>query len=140
MLPQPAGLVGSSRESVRGLADALRGLSGSEDGRRLIGSAIRLFGNGENAENGSDPDVVARATHELALIDLAPELPRIAAPLTVVYAGLDAERRAAAERSYVSAYAVRKGTSLVRIDNSGHMIMYDQPTRFRAALRDFLGR
>jgi pimeloyl-ACP methyl ester carboxylesterase len=99
-----------------------------------------MFGNPQSAENGSDPDVVARATHELALIDLAPELPRIAAPLTVVYAGLDANRRAAAERSYVSAYAPRKGTSLVRIDNSGHMIMYDQPAAFRTALKDFLAK
>jgi pimeloyl-ACP methyl ester carboxylesterase len=123
---------------VRGLAEALRGLSGSESGRRLIGSAIRMFGNPEAAENGSDPDVVARATHDLALIDLTPELPRIQAPLTVVYAGLDASRRLAAERSYASAYAPRKGTRLVRIDDSGHMIMYDQPTRFRAALKDFL--
>jgi pimeloyl-ACP methyl ester carboxylesterase len=140
MLPQPAGLVGSSATNVRGLADALRGLSQSEDGRRLIGSAIRMFGNAEETDNGSDPDVVARATHELALTDLGPELSRIGAPLTVVYAGFDAGRRAAAERSYAAAYAPRKGTKLVRIDDSGHMIMYDQPARFRAALKTFLAR
>jgi pimeloyl-ACP methyl ester carboxylesterase len=140
MLPEPAGLVGSSASGVRGLADALRSLSGSEDGRRLIGSAIRLFGNAESTENGSDPDVVARATHDLALIDLTAELPRIAAPLTIVYAALDPERRAGADRSYAAAYAPRKGTRLVRIDNSGHMVMYDQPARFRAALKDFLAQ
>jgi pimeloyl-ACP methyl ester carboxylesterase len=138
MLPQPAGLVGTSRDGVRGLAEALRGLSGSESGRRLIGSAIRMFGNPESAENGSDPDVVARATHELALLDLAPELPRIKAPLTVVYAGLDASRRAQIARAYAAAYAGAKDVELVGIDNSGHMVMYDQPTRFRAALKDFL--
>jgi pimeloyl-ACP methyl ester carboxylesterase len=140
MLPQPAGLVGSSPDRVRGLAEALRGLSESEDGRRLIGSAIRMFGDPESARNGSDPDVVARATHELALIDLAPELPRISAPLTVVYAGFDAERRAAATRGYTSAYAAAKGAKLVRVDGSGHMVMHDQPVRFRAALKDFLAR
>jgi pimeloyl-ACP methyl ester carboxylesterase len=140
MLPQPAGLVGTSREGVRGLAEALRGLSGSESGRRLIGSAIRMFGNPESAENGSDPDVVARATHDLALIDLAPELPRIKAPLTVVYAGLDASRRAQVARTYAAAYAPAQGAKLVGIDDSGHMVMYDQPTRFRSALKDFLAR
>jgi pimeloyl-ACP methyl ester carboxylesterase len=140
MLPQPAGLVGSSPERARGLAEALRGLSGSEEGRRLIGSAIRMFGNPESAENGSDPDVVARATHELALTDLTPELPRIAAPLTVVYAGMDASRSAQIARNYTAAYAPAKGARLVRIDNSGHMIMYEQPTAFRAALKDFLAR
>jgi pimeloyl-ACP methyl ester carboxylesterase len=140
MLPQPAGLVGSSPERARGLAEALRGLSGSENGRRLIGSAIRMFGNPQSAENGSDPDVVARATHELALLDLAPELPRIKAPLTVVYAGLDASRRAGIARTYAAAYAGAKDAELIRIDDSGHMVMYDQPTRFRAALKDFLAR
>jgi pimeloyl-ACP methyl ester carboxylesterase len=138
MLPQPAGIVGQSREGARGLAEALRGLSGSESGRRLIGSAIRMFGNPESAENGSDPDVVARATHDLALLDLAPELPRIKAPLTVVYAGLDASRRAQAARTYAAAYAAAKDAELVGIDNSGHMVMYDQPARFRAALKEFL--
>ena len=140
MLPQPAGLVGSSATNVRGLADALRGLSQSEDGRRLIGSAIRMFGNAEEAGNGSDEDVVARATHELALTDLGPELPRIAAPLTVVYAGIDASRRAQIARNYAAAYAGAKGANLVGIDDSGHMVMYDQPARFRAALKDFLAR
>jgi pimeloyl-ACP methyl ester carboxylesterase len=140
MLPQPAGLVGSSPDRVRGLAEALRGLSESEDGRRLIGSAIRLFGTGDADESGSDADVVARATHDLALTDLGPELPRIAAPLTVVYAGFDAERRVAAERSYRAAYAPLRGAKLVRIDNSGHMIMYDQPTAFRSAFKAFLAR
>jgi pimeloyl-ACP methyl ester carboxylesterase len=135
MLPQPAGLVGRSPEGVRGLAEALRGLSGSESGRRLIGSAIRMFGNPESAENGSDPDVVARATHELALLDLAPELPRIKAPLTVVYAGVDASRSAGIARNYAAAYAPAKGAELIRIENSGHMVMYDQPARFRAALK-----
>jgi len=138
MLPQPAGLVGSSPERARALAEALRGLSGSEEGRRLIGSAIRMFGNPESAENGSDPDVVARATHELALTDLTPELPRIAAPLTVVYAGMDASRSAQIARNYTAAYASAKGARLVRIDNSGHMIMYEQPTAFRTALKSFL--
>ncbi len=104
----------------------------------MIGSAIRMFGNPESAENGSDPDVVARATHELALIDLAPELPRIKAPLTVVYAGLDSARSQGIARTYAAAYAAAKGANLVRIENSGHMIMYDQPARFRSALRAFL--
>lgn len=140
MLPQPAGLVGSSREGARGLAEALRGLGGTENGRRLIGSAIRLFGNPESAENGSDPDVVARATHDLALTDLTPDLPRIAAPLTVVYAGMDAQRRAAIQRNYTSAYASAKGARLIRIDDSGHMVMYDQPAAFRGAFKAFLAR
>lgn len=136
MLPQPAGIIGGDAAGVRGLADSLRDLSASPGGRRLVESAIRLFGN---PEGGADPDVTARATHELALMDLTPQLPRIAAPLTVVYASLDPSRRVSDDARYRSAYARKRGVKLVRIDNSGHMIMYDQPAAFRNALRAFLG-
>jgi len=138
MLPQPAGLLGGSASGMRGLAGLLRGLGGSEGGRGLIDSAIRMFGN-DSAENSrSDPDVVARATEELAVADLTPELARISAPLTVVYAAPDAARAPAIARTYAAAYSARKGVRLVRVDESGHMIMYDQPARFRSALRTFL--
>jgi len=137
MLPQPAGIVGGDAAGMRGVADSLRDLSSTPGGRRLVESAIRLFGN---PESEADPDVTARATHELALTDLSPELPRIAAPLTVVYASLDPSRRAADDRRYRTAYAGKPGVKLVRVDNSGHMIMYDQPARFRSELKAFLAR
>jgi N-formylmaleamate deformylase len=138
MLPQPAGLLGGSASGMRGLAGLLRGLGGSESGRGLIDSAIRMFGNDADENGRSDPDVVARATEELAVADLTPELPRIAAPLTVVYAAPDPARASAIGRAYAAAYAGKKGVRLVRVDESGHMIMYDQPARFRSALRAFL--
>lgn len=135
MLPQPAGILGGDAAGMRSLADSLRDLSTTPGGRRLVESAIKLFGN---PEGGADPDVTARATHELALTDLTAELPRIAAPLTVVYASLDPSRRASDDGRYRKAYAGKRGVKLVRIDNSGHMIMYDQPARFRAELKAFL--
>jgi pimeloyl-ACP methyl ester carboxylesterase len=135
MLPQPAGIIGGDAAGMRGLADTLRDLSATPGGRRLVESAIRLFGN---PESNADPDVTARATHELALTDLTPELPRIAAPLTVLYASLDPSRRAADDARYRAAYRGKRGAKLVRVDNSGHMIMYEQPTRFRSELKAFL--
>ncbi|HEX6376935.1 MAG TPA: alpha/beta hydrolase [Allosphingosinicella sp.] len=135
MLPQPAGIVGGSARDMSGLADSLRDLSATPGGRRLVESAIRLFGN---PESDADPDVTARATHELALTDLTAELPRIAAPLTIVYASLDPSRRAADDGRYRAAYARKRGARLIRIDDSGHMIMYDQPARFRAEFKAFL--
>ncbi|MEO7178343.1 MAG: alpha/beta hydrolase [Allosphingosinicella sp.] len=135
MLPQPAGIIGGDAAGVRGLADALNGLGATPGGRRLVESAIRMFGN---PDSHADPDVTARATHELALTDLTPDLPRIAAPLTVVYASLDPSRRASDDARYRAAYAKKRGVNLVRVDNSGHMIMYDQPARFRAELKAFL--
>jgi N-formylmaleamate deformylase len=140
MQPQPAALVGASASGVRGLADVLRELSGTPDGRRLVESAIAMFGVPESANSRSDSDVVARAAHELALTDLTPELPKISAPLTVVYASLDDRSRLAVDRSFRSAYSARPGTRLVRIDRSGHMIMYEQPARFQSELKRFLAQ
>lgn len=138
MLPQPAGLLGSTTAGVRGFAGLMRDLGATPGGRQLVESLIGMFGNEQAAGSRSDPDVVARATHELALTDLTPELPRIQAPLTVVYASLDPGRRAAIDRLYAGAYAGKKGARLIRVDNSGHMIMYEQPARFRQLLKNFL--
>lgn len=138
MLPEPAELLGASPASIGGLADTLRDLSGTAFGRSLIDSAIRAFGNDQVANTRSDPDVVARAAHELALTDLTPELPRIRAPLTVLYASPDPELGPAADGVYREAYAADPAARLVRIDGSGHMIMADQPRRFQAELRKFL--
>jgi pimeloyl-ACP methyl ester carboxylesterase len=135
MLPQPAGILGGDAAGMRGLADSLRDLGATPAGKRLVESAIQLFGN---PQAGADPDVTARATHELALTDLTAELPRISAPLTVVYASLDRTRRSSDDARYRTAYRGKRGVKLVRIDDSGHMIMYDQPARFRAELGAFL--
>ncbi|MEA3002439.1 MAG: hypothetical protein QOH81_1227 [Sphingomonadales bacterium] len=139
MLPQPAELLGASPGSLRGLADTLRDLSGTPFGRGLIDSAVRMFGNDQVENSRSDPDVVARAAHELAVTDLTPELPRIAAPLTVLYASPDPSLAATADGVYRDAYAGDPAARLVRVDGSGHMIMVEQPRRFAEELRKFLG-
>ena len=141
MLPQPAGLVGSSAASVRGLADTLRNIGSTPEGRRLIGSVIGMFGGSEKVDARSDPDVVGRATHELAGTDLTAELPKIKAPLTIVYATPargDYVDPAEISRGYRAAYAGARGAKLVPVANSGHMIMYEQPRAFHAAVKSFL--
>jgi pimeloyl-ACP methyl ester carboxylesterase len=138
MYPQPAGLLGTSSTGVRGLAESLRGLTATPEGRALVASVVDIFAPPAKDDDRSDSDVVARATHELALTDLTPQLPRIRAPLTVVYASPEPRETAHIDRSYASAYAGKRDARLVRIDGSGHMIMYDQPRRFSAELRKFL--
>lgn len=138
MLPQPAGLLGGSAANMGPLANSLRDIASTPGGRRLVESLIGSFGPPASANNRSDPDVVARAMHELATADLAPELPRIRAPLTVLYAAPDARAQERADRSYRAAYAGARGARLVRIDGSGHMIMHDQPRRFHDELKGFL--
>lgn len=88
----------------------------------------------------SDRGILARAVHELMTTDLRPELPRIGAPVTVLYAydpvfGMPAEQ---IDDLFRSAYASAPGVTLERIDGSFHFIMFDQPKRFEAAVSRFL--
>ena len=139
ILPAPAGMFGASAASVRPLADALlESVTSTPGGQRLLQS---LLGGGGNVGGArSDSNLVARATHELALLDLADDLPKIAVPFTVVYAMPPAARAdpAATMRTYQAAYRPARNARLVPIADSGHMIMYDQPARFREAVRAFL--
>ena len=137
MLPQPAGLFGGSASSP--LANSLRNWISTPGGRRLVGGLLSAFSPPESSNSRSDPEVVAQAMHELSGMDLSPQLPRIRAPMTVVYASPDPQARAALDRSFTAAFAPARDARLVRIDGSGHMVMLDQPARFQAALREFLG-
>jgi pimeloyl-ACP methyl ester carboxylesterase len=139
ILPAPAGMFGASAASMRPLADALlESVTSTPGGQRLLQS---LLGGGGNVGSArSDSNLVARATHELALLDLAGDLPKIAVPFTVVYATPPARRAdpAATVRIYQAAYRPARNARLVPIADSGHMIMYDQPARFREAVKAFL--
>jgi N-formylmaleamate deformylase len=130
MLPQPAGLFGGTASGLGPLADSLRDIASTPGGRRLF--------EGFLGQRGSDTDVVARAMHELATTDLGADLPRIRAPMTVLYAAPDARTRARNELAYADAYRAVQGARLVPIEGSGHMIMFDQPQRFHSELRAFL--
>ena len=138
MPPQPAGFVGQSAAGMRGLAHTLQALTATPSGQRLIESAMEMFGGPQPRDHRSDTGVVARATHELAVTDLTPELARIKAPLTVVYAVPNAEQRPLLQDRYMAGYRGKADTRLVRVDGSGHMIMFDQPAKFRAELKRFL--
>ena len=137
ILPQPAGLFGGGAGDMGPLA---RSIMSSPSGRRLFGSLITAFSPPDANNRLSDPDVVSQAMHDLAGMDLGPQLPRLRAPLTVVYAVPDPRGRAAIDRQFANAYSRARGARLVRIDGSGHMVMADQPARFNAAVRTFLTR
>jgi N-formylmaleamate deformylase len=135
MLPQPAGLLGGTASDFGPLAQMLD----SQGGRRLFANLMGAF-SPPGTVGRSDTEVVGRAAQELAVTDLTAELARIRIPLTVAYASPDARSRAAIDRQFARAYSSARNARLVRIDGSGHMVMLDQPGRFRSALADFLGR
>ena len=140
MLPEPAGLFGGRASNFGSLAGSIRNaLTSTPSGRRLLGNLIE--GYGADASRGrSDPDVVAQAAHELARIDLSPELPRIRAPMVVLFAtpGTQTRQHQLAVADYRNSYAGARTARLRPIPQSGHMIMFDQPGRFQAEVRTFL--
>jgi len=140
ILPSPSSGFGFAGAQIKPLADALfASLMSSPGGRRTLDNLIGQFGGSGIANSRSDSNVVARATHELATTDLTPELPRIKAPLTVMYAVPAVPQDAVAiDRLYRVSYAGVKGARLRRVLGATHMIMYSQPQRFHAEVREFL--
>lgn len=135
MLPRPTALYGGTAGS--NLAGMLDGLIDNDRARRALSGLIAAFSPPE-AGGGSNADVVARAMHDLGRVDLTGELGNIRAPLTIVYAARDAQARATADAAFRTAYRDARGARLVRMDDSGHLIMADQPRRFAELLRAFL--
>ncbi len=138
MLPQPAGLFGGNAGSFRGVADGLRDmLTSTPGGRQMLANFLTNYAGGRAKD--SDPDVVAQAAHELAVADLTSKLGRIKVPFAVVYATPVAAGEATrVSGNYRTAYAGAKGARLVPVSDSGHMVMADQPSKFREALKAFL--
>ncbi len=141
MLPSPARPLGIPTPVMKPLARLIGGeMQRASRFRLKLKPFVERFGNADWLESRSDGDVVGRSVEELVATDLTPELGRIRAPLTVVYACPATFRSACGRvnRVYADAYAARPGTRLVRIDRSGPTIMWDQPAAFQAALRAFL--
>ena len=92
--------------------------------------------------HASDPSVVQRAFADDISLDLRPDLAKIATPITLLYPdntpnGMPA---GAGDAFYAAAFAGMPHVTLIRVDNSRHFIMYDQPAAFAAALDAFLVR
>lgn len=88
----------------------------------------------------SDYDVVARAYHELIVTNLMPELANITAPTTVLYVTPTGAPLTDAQLDgyYQASYASIPQHRLVRIPDSAHFIMLDNPVVFFAEVDAFL--
>jgi pimeloyl-ACP methyl ester carboxylesterase len=84
----------------------------------------------------SDRHVVAEALYEDMITDLRPDLGAIRTPAVLVYPVDEASGQDAAATGtfYKTSYNGLAGLTLVRIDNSRHFMMLDQPDAFNAAL------
>ncbi|MEO7030633.1 MAG: alpha/beta hydrolase [Acidobacteriaceae bacterium] len=89
----------------------------------------------------SDRAVFANAMLEDLQTDIRPEMAKIKTPALLLYPfdstvpGADVAKF---DALYKGAYAAMPNVKLVRIDDSRHFIMYDQPAKFDAAVETFL--
>jgi pimeloyl-[acyl-carrier protein] methyl ester esterase len=90
----------------------------------------------------SDRSVVQRALADDLSLDLRPDLAKITTPITLLYPDNvpDGMPAGAAEDFYRASFAGAPHVTFVRVDNSRHFIMFDQPAAFAAALDGFLGK
>lgn len=88
----------------------------------------------------SDRQAMASAIREVMTTDLRPGLAAMTTPVWAVYAS-DADGgapAAMADAVWTRDYATLPGARMVRVDDSRHFIMADQPERFAAIVDQFL--
>jgi pimeloyl-ACP methyl ester carboxylesterase len=87
----------------------------------------------------SDRVVFANAMLEDLGTDLRPQLATIRTPMTLLYPYETAEGSASEVAAlYTNSYAAKPNLRIIRIDDSRHFIMYDQPAAFNKAVQTFL--
>lgn len=88
----------------------------------------------------SDRRALATGIHEVMTTDLRPGLAAMTTPVTALYAS-DADGgapAAMADALWGREYAALPGVKLIRVDDSRHFIMADQPQRFAELVDQFL--
>lgn len=88
----------------------------------------------------SDRQALASAIFDVMTTDIRPGLGAMTTPVTALYAS-DANGgapAAMADAMWAREYAGLPGARLVRVDDSRHFIMSDQPARFMSLVDDFL--
>ena len=88
----------------------------------------------------TDRHALAAAMRDVMTTDARPGLPAMTTPVTALYAA-DADGgapAAMADAMWTREYATLPGVTLIRVDDSRHFIMADQPERFAALLDAFL--
>lgn len=87
----------------------------------------------------SDPRVIAQVFYEVMITDLRPDLGKVKAPVTLLYAQDDGAMPAAmAKATFEPQYAGLADFRPQMVPGSRHFIMLDQPDAFAAAVDKFL--
>lgn len=140
---------GSSPDSIRAMGDQLRAgfMQTPADSPTVFEQVVPTMTRNDSARTvllqyarASHRPTLGNAMHELIVTDLKPELSRITVPLVVLYvkpAGvpLSTEQIDSGMRE---SYANARQARLMRIDDSNHYIMIDQPGRVVAEIRNLM--
>lgn len=109
----------------------VEGMVKNEDARKLVAAS----------SIASDRTVFANAMYEDLQTDLRGDVATIKTPMLLLYpydATAQGADPAKVDAIYTTAYAAKPNVKLVRIDDSRHFIMYDQPKKLDAAVESFL--
>jgi pimeloyl-ACP methyl ester carboxylesterase len=87
----------------------------------------------------SDRHTFTTAMYEDVITDARPQISKIEAPITVLYAfNAATQSQKTTDKEFHDAYAAAPHATLIRIDDSAHFIMLDQPQKFDDAVQKFL--
>lgn len=89
----------------------------------------------------SDRTVLVNAMFEDLQTDIRPDMEKIKTPALLLYpvdASIPGIDLAKMDSLYKGAFAAMPNVKLVRVDDSRHFIMYDQPAKLHAAVEEFL--
>jgi pimeloyl-ACP methyl ester carboxylesterase len=125
MMAAPA----TAEQRAKGAGQVGAGLAKSPEAQALVARWV----------TASDPKVSGIATYEDMTTDMRTALPRIAAPITIVYA-YDPPMlpEARAKTVFEDGYAGARRVRFVPVEGSRHFVMLDRPAAFEAALNGFL--
>jgi len=139
-------------EQVKPMADRMEamlsapgaGQSDAQGQQMAAGMSMSPEGQAEivAASKASDRAVGGRAMADDMLLDLRPNLAAIKTPITLIYpfdpkVGVPLAQW---DGLYNGQFAPLPTKTLVRVDDSHHFVMFDQPAKFDAALDAFLGQ
>jgi pimeloyl-ACP methyl ester carboxylesterase len=141
----PAATVDMVRPQAQAMHDQLLQMPADQFATIQAALADRLVKDPEGARQvassstASDRTVFVNAMLEDLETDIRPQLSAIKTPTTLLFP-YEAAQIPIAEITalYTNAYAAMPNIHLIRIDDSRHFIMYDQPSAFDKAVQSFL--
>lgn len=143
---------GATADAVRPIADAiLAGMRAATPEARaknmeqMTGAMVRNADERQLVTKSaidSDRALTEKSFHELIITDLRPELSKIRVPAEILYVTPAGPQFSDAQidAAYTELYKNLGGARLVRVPESAHFIMYDNPAFFHAAVKAFLAR